>query len=184
MKAKGKKLEERSITDLIPNIYYDEKNACFAKRAGRCFDFYQINTKDLTSGNTDEIEMDCYRWAKFYRMYEEDIKFIFMKFPCNTGMQQNYWKHLLEKNKNPLFEGLLKQKLSELEYRERHTSSMEFYMMVFAKNVEKLADLRNQIDAVLQIGQFGMVSEIREEKKNKILFKLANKSSLIFQGGR
>ena len=63
--------------------------------------------KDLVNSDVDEIEMDCFRWAKFYKTYGNDCTVIAMKFPCETGQQQAYWKKRLRENGNPEYAPML-----------------------------------------------------------------------------
>lgn len=174
-----KKVKDADIADLLSIDDYIPNKDCFLRKDGTFLDMYQINTKDLTTSNVDDITMDCFKWTKFYRLYAPDIKFVFMKFPCNTSRQQQYWESRIERNKNPLFKDMLKQKYDELVYRAKHASSMEFYMFLFVEP-EKLDEARAQVNSTLQIGQHGLVKGISRQKKEKILFKLANKCSLIF----
>ena len=106
---------------LIPTARYDEKLHCFHQENGIYTDLYQIVSKDLVNGDPDEIEMDCFTWAKFYKTYGMDVEIISLMYPCNTTKQQEYWKHIAEKNQNPDFEPMIRKKISELEYRERYT---------------------------------------------------------------
>lgn len=58
---------------LIPTARYDEKLHCFHQENGIYTDLYQIVSKDLVNGDPDEIEMDCFTWAKFYKTYGMDM---------------------------------------------------------------------------------------------------------------
>lgn len=175
----SRKKIEKGMAELIPIGDYDDQLDCILCQDDSLLDLYQINTRDLTSSNIEAIEADCFTWGKFYRLYAEDIKFVFLKFPCNTQSQQGYWLRRMEKNRNPLYADMLSQKYEDLVYREKHTSSMEFYLMIFAKDKEKLLDQRHQINALLQVGRHGLLSRLQKKKKLQILFKLGNKSSLI-----
>ena len=96
----SRKKIEKSMAELIPIGDYDEQLDCILCQDGSLLDLYQINTRDLTSSNIEAIEADCFTWGKFYRLYAEDIKFVFLKFPCNTQSQQGYWLRRMEKNRN------------------------------------------------------------------------------------
>ena len=73
---------------LIPTARYDEKLHCFHQENGIYTDLYQIVSKDLVNGDPDEIEMDCFTWAKFYKTYGMDVEIISLMYPCNTTKQQ------------------------------------------------------------------------------------------------
>lgn len=151
-------------------------------------DIYQIIPKDLVNGDIDEIEMDCFTWAKFYKTYWTDLQIVSMMFPCDTSKQQKYWKEIRKKNENPVFEPMIERKLSELKYRERHTVKKEFFLMFFWKDEDEIRSGRETADTTMGIRRLGgnsnaiseLLEEIPEKKKRQILFKLANKNSQIF----
>lgn len=174
-----KKEKERDMIELIPIERYDDNLGCFVYQDGSLMNFYQVNTKDLVSSNVDDIEMDCFKWAKFYKTYGEDIQLVSLKFPCNTQCQQEYWQKKISNNRNPVFTPLLKTNLNELIYREKHTTSREFYLQVWHTK-ENIQEHVAAIQSTLEIGRFGLVQEISKEKKQQALFKLNNKNSLIF----
>lgn len=80
----------KSITDIIPIREYDTENGCYRMKDGKYMDLVQINSKDLVNSSADEVEYDCLKFAKLYRLYEDDIKLIVMNFPCDTKKQQAY----------------------------------------------------------------------------------------------
>ncbi|MFV0527184.1 MAG: hypothetical protein ACK5MN_00455 [Lachnospiraceae bacterium] len=173
-------IKERDIQKEIGIARYEEEIGCFKYSDAMLLDIYQVNTKDMVSGDVDDIEMDCYRWAKFYKTYEEDIKIISLNFPCNTAQSQEFWKKRLEQNKNPLFTEMLETKLQELIYREKHTTSREFYVMFWFKDEQERLDRIRQVESTLGIGTSRILRTLTQDKKEKVLFKLGNKNSIIF----
>lgn len=83
----NKKKLEKDIEDLIPIADYDEELDCFVNQDGTYMNLYQINSKDLVSSDVDDIEMDCFKWAKFHKTYYSDVQILTMKFPSNTQKQ-------------------------------------------------------------------------------------------------
>ena len=177
-----------SIKKEIPIARYDKKLQCFQKQDGSYLDIYQIIPKDLVNGDIDEIEMDCFTWAKFYKTYGMDLQIVSMMFPCDTSKQQKYWEEIRKKNENPVFEPMIERKLSELKYRERHTVKKEFFLMFFWRDEDEIRSGRETADTTMGIRRPGvnsyaiseLLEEIPEEKKRQILFKFANKTSQIF----
>lgn len=180
-RKKEKELEIRDIIEDLPITGYDEKEECFGLVDGSLLDLYQIAPKDLVNSDVDEIEMDCFRWAKFYKTYGNDCTVISMKFPCETGQQQAYWKKRLRENLNPEYAPMLKRKIEELEWREKNIYTQEFFLMFFYESEEEKQELEKVIASTLEIGGLGLVEKISRKKKEQIVFKLANKNSLIFQ---
>ena len=181
----------KDIKENIPVANYNKKLECMQMQDGSYMDIYLIVPKDLVNGDPDDIEMDCFTWAKFYKTYGLDVEIISMKFPCDTSKQQDYWKKLHERNENPLFDQMIQRKLSELEYRERHMVKKEFYLQFFYSTEEEISSSRKTIESTMGIRFLGsesggpaggteLLEELPEEKKRQILFKIANKNSQIF----
>lgn len=175
-----KKTEIRSIRENIPIIGYDKDIKCFISEDGSYLNIYQIQSKDLVSSDVDDIEMDCFKWAKFYKTYGMDVEIISLMFPCDTGAQQKYWKRRLESNQNPMFTKMINRKIEELVWREKHTASKEFYLVFFFPDKDAIAENVKTIESTLEIDGTGLIKTISDKKKELILFKLANKNSLIF----
>ena len=129
-----KKKEKQEVLDIredIPIRRYDKQKKCFQRENGSYSNLYQIIPRDLVNSDVDEIEMDCFKWAKFLKIYGLDIEIISMMFPCNTHTQQEYWKKRMRNNTNPLYHEMIKRKLAELEYREKHAVTKQFFIQVF-----------------------------------------------------
>ena len=109
-----KKKEKQEVLDIredIPIRRYDKQKKCFQRENGSYSNLYQIIPRDLVNSDVDEIEMDCFKWAKFLKIYGLDIEIISMMFPCNTHTQQEYWKKRMRNNTNPLYHEMIKRKL-------------------------------------------------------------------------
>lgn len=179
----------RDQKENIPVANYDKGLGCFQWNDGTYADIYQITAKDLVNGDPDEIEMDCFTWAKFYKTYGMDVEIISMMFPCDTSRQQTYFQELLDKNENPDFDAMIRRKISELEYRDRHTVRKEFFLLCFWKTREEIRNGRKTLESTLGLrglesdgngGLIELLSEISLKKKSQVLFKFANKNSQIF----
>lgn len=175
-----RKQELKHIKKAIPFVGYDEPESCLVCRDQSYVDIYRILPRDLVNSDTDEIEMDCFRWAKFYKTYGMDLEIATMMFPADTRVQQQYWQQIGEANRNPLYREMLQRKIEELRYREQQTARKEFFLLFFFESKERIGDCKKVIDSTLGIGRAGMVEEITKEKKLQILFKLGNKNSMIF----
>lgn len=175
-----KKNTIQHIKEDIPIVGYDTDIGCFLYQDGQLMDMYHICSKDMDNSDQSDIEMDCFKWAKFYKTYGKDIKIITLMFPCDTKEQQNYWKRRQEMNKNPEYVDMINRKLEELVWREKNTSTKEFYLMCFFDSIEDAKDSKKKINAIMGIGNMGLLEEMAFKKKELVLFKLANKTSLIF----
>lgn len=173
----SKKSPDKWTGDLIPIKAYDMDEDVYILDKGY-MDILMIRSKDLTSANEDEVEYDCLKFAKLYKVYGDDLKLISMNFPCNTLKQQEYFRAKMEKAGNEVFKAWCKKKLDELIYLEK-TTSREFYLMFFSKNLEKHKKNLATIFSTLGSGRDGLIGKIDAEKKHKILYKLNNKNALV-----
>lgn len=176
-----KKKEKQEVLDIredIPIRRYDKQKKCFQRENGSYSNLYQIIPRDLVNSDVDEIEMDCFKWAKFLKIYGLDIEIISMMFPCNTHTQQEYWKKRMRNNTNPLYHEMIKRKLAELEYREKHAVTKQFFIQVFFADDNERKESIRLIDSILGIvpeeeRRTGMeiLKEIPEKKKRQIYMK-------------
>lgn len=86
----------KSIQELIDVQGYDRENNCYRMKDGSYMNIIQITSKDLVNSSDDEVEYDCLRFARLYKLYAEDIKIITMNFPCDTTEQQYYIEHKMQ----------------------------------------------------------------------------------------
>lgn len=167
------------VTDLIPIIKYHEDADCFCMKDGTHMDILKIVTKDLLHASDDEIEYDIMKYAKFYKIYPDDIKVIAMNFPCNTQEQQQYFRKKMNATRNIMFKSRLEIKLNRLIDIEKNRMAREFYVMFFSKTLEENYKNRNTFLHTLAIGNVKMIEVLTQEKKEQILFKLNNMCSMI-----
>ena len=180
-----KEKEIQHIREDIPITGYDPETNSFYCGDGSHILMYQIRSKDLVNADPDEIEMDCFRWAKFYNTYGKDIEIVTMLFPCNTGEQQAYWKQRMKANQNPQFQDMIERKVKELEWRETHTKTKEFYLLFFVSSKEEIPETAKLIESTLGIGNgMELLQEMEKEKMEQVWFKLANKNARIIPRSR
>lgn len=182
-KTKGEKDEpkiERSVLEILPVRKYDTEKHCYELDDGSLMDLFKIATKDQNSASSVERDWDNMKYAKFFKMYADDIKIFALNYPCNTQQQQKYWKHKIEGTTNKTLERLQKQRLYQLEWLEKHNTSREFYMMITARDYDDFLKKKSTVLTVLGVGREGLVETMDANKKHQILFKLNNKSSYIF----
>ena len=81
----------------------------------------------------------------------------------------------------------IRSKLAELEYREKHAVTKQFFLQVFFVDDNERKESIRLIDSILGIIQekerrtgMEMLEEIPEKKKRQIYKKLGNKNSRIF----
>lgn len=170
---------QKQTIDNIPICRYDTDHEVYLMTDQTYMDILMINSKDLITSSPDDVEFDCLKFAKLYKVYGEDIKIISMNFPCNTIRQQEYFRKKIENAGNEVFKSWLESKLKELIFLEKNNTTREFYLMFFSKNIEEHNKNLTTILSVLSTGRDGLISKLPAEKKHQILYKLNNKNSLV-----
>lgn len=175
----GKAKVKKTILEIIPVRSYDTEKQCYRMKDGSCMDLMQIQSKDLVNSSEDEVEYDCLKFARAYRLYADDIKILCLNFPCDCSRQKRFLEHKIKNTRNEIFREQLEKKKKELEWLEKNDTTREYYFMLFAKNPEEMEKNRRTLAASLGGGRGGLVGTISPEKKQQILFRIYNKCNLV-----
>ena len=179
-KGKRKKKQEKPKVDKVLQIRgYDKEAQCYLMKNGGFMDLIQINSKDLVNSSADEVEYDCMKFAKEYKLEEADLKLIVLNFPCDTKRQQAYYEIKLEQTKNAVYKNFLQKKLDELIWLGKNDTTREFYFMLFAKSHTDLEKQITTLKTVLHTGRDGLLIELTDEKKHQIIYRLNNKGDSL-----
>lgn len=173
---KGKKVK-KSILEKIDVAEYLEEGY-YRMKDGTYMNLVQINSKDLINSSADEVEYDCMKFAKLYKLFENDLKLAVLNFPCDTKEQQAYLQRKINATNNQMYRKFLQQKYDELVWLAKNNTTREYYYMVYAKTQEEMQKEMLTLKSTLHLGNDGLLLEIPEEKKHKILYRLYNKNSL------
>lgn len=174
---KGKKVK-KSILEKIDVAEYLEEGY-YRMKDGTYMNLVQINSKDLINSSADEVEYDCMKFAKLYKLFENDLKLVVLNFPCDTKEQQAYLQRKINATNNQMYRKFLQQKYDELVWLAKNNTTREYYYMVYAKTQEEMQKEMLKLKSTLHLGNDGLLLEIPEEKKHKILYRLYNKNSLV-----
>ena len=174
---KGKKVK-KSILEKIDVAEYREEGY-YRMKDGTYMNLVQINSKDLINSSADEVEYDCMKFAKLYKLFENDLKLVVLNFPCDTKEQQAYLQRKINATNNQMYRKFLQQKYDELVWLAKNNTTREYYYMVYAKTQEEMQKEMLTLKSTLHLGNDGLLLEIPEEKKHKILYRLYNKNSLV-----
>ena len=141
MMSKLKRLKKTRKVDekhLLPLRYYSDESEAFVMSDGSFLDILSVRTKDRKNLKDEEIKYYIYRYTKFYKQYEGDLKYISMNFPVDTSSQRkymsNYSKKTLDKNRQKWLE----RKIAEFNNLDDVVNRREYYLMYFAKNKDCL----------------------------------------------
>lgn len=174
---KGKKVK-KSILEKIDVAEYLEEGY-YRMKDGTYMNLVQINSKDLINSSADEVEYDCMKFAKLYKLFENDLKLVVLNFPCDTKEQQAYLQRKINATNNQMYKKFLQQKYDELVWLAKNNTTREYYYMLYAKTQEEMQKEMLTLKSTLHLGNDGLLLEIPEEKKHKILYRLYNKNSLV-----
>lgn len=174
----AKRTIRKTVLEIVPVRSYDTEGQYYQLNDGSCMDLMQIRSKDLVNSSEDEVEYDCLKFARVYRLYADDIKILCLNFPCDNSRQKRFLEHKIKNTRNEIFREQLEKKKRELEWLEKNDTTREYYFMLFAKNQEELEKNRRTLSASLGAGQEGLVGKISPEKKHQVLSRLYNKCSL------
>ena len=178
LRMKNKKSTKKSILEIVP-IREITENGYFRMDDGKVMELLQIQTKDVINTSADEIEYDCIKYAKFYRLYSDDLKIISLNYPCDYGQQKWFLEYKISTTKNSIYKKLLQKRMDELIWLEKNNTAREFYFMLFADTENKMDDNILTITTNIGTGKGGMVKKMSIEKKKNIVFRLQNKSANI-----
>lgn len=170
---------KRTVLELLPEREYVPEKECFRLEDGSYMDLLQIISKDLINASEDEVEYDCLKFAKAYRLYADDLKIVCLNFPCDYHKQKRFLEYKMKHTRNEIFKQTLEKKLQELVWLEKNNTTREYYYMIFAGNLEEIEKNRLTLTTSLGVGPGGLIDRITREKKEEILCRLRNKCNLL-----
>lgn len=75
----------KGTKDLIEIVGYDSVHNCYVCKDNTLIDFVQIVAKDLINAADDDVNYDCMKFAKLYKLYAPDLKIVCVNFPVDTS---------------------------------------------------------------------------------------------------
>ncbi|MDS0528318.1 hypothetical protein NNC19_21765 [Clostridium sp. SHJSY1] len=172
---KNKKVKvPAKVTNLLPFLDI-EKDYIIQKN--EVMDIIEIEGKDIFSLTENELARDINIFHTLYKTINIDIKLVSMNFPVNTQEQREYLEHKLKQTNNEIYKSFLMDKKAELEYLEGNRTNKEYYLFLFAPNVEILNSAKNIVNRIIPNAL--NTKNLSIEKKKWILYKLNNLNSKI-----
>jgi len=172
---KPEKIKNTNL-DILPIRYYDEKVEAFVLEDGSYLDIVEKIGEDFDGMIEDEIQFKMLQFAKFLKMFVDDLKIVQMNFPTNTMQQQNYYRHLLDRTTDPVRRKWILRSLSEFERADKGTRKQEYFFLIHSADLQK----RQEHKHILSLLGKG-IAEMPPEKKTQIVYKLNNMNSLIIR---
>lgn len=165
-----------NILSLIPVVRIE--NNAFLTKFGTYIDVFRFTSKDLAGCGEDEIVRDILFYDKFQKTFKYPHKYVGMNLPTNTKDQQQYFTYILNKTKNIIHKHFLEKQIAALQEIAQTCTDREYYLMIFPKTLEELQETQNLIYSVLYTNK--LVTEMTIHEKKNVLFKYANKNTIIF----
>lgn len=172
---KAQREVDPNVMDLMPILDLHDD---FIKTETGFMNIYQVDSKDVSSLNEDELERHIRDFTYFLKAYQDDIKFVCMQFPVNTKVQQDNINKKIENTTNIIHITFLQKRLWELKELEKKRFNKEFFIFMFSnENIDEAIERENLL---FRLSNNSIpLFKIDEEKKLKILFKLCNLNSKI-----
>lgn len=168
--------EDKSLKELFPLATVE--GDVFRFQDGTYMDISQVITKDLMNMSIDGLQYENLQFQNFYKVYSDDVKLVALNFPKNTKTQQKYFRHKIKNEKNPIYRQELQDQLENLKWLEQNNTEREYYILIFAKNIE---DLHNkQVRLRHNLEETHQMLRLPVEKKKEIIFSINNKVSKVF----
>lgn len=176
-KEKAKRVSSK-VTSVLP--FLDITENCIILK-DEVMDIIEIEGKDILSLTESELARDINIFHTFYKTVNVDIKLVSMNFPVNAKKQKEYVEYKMNKTDNKIYKSFLMDKIRELEYLEKNKTNKEYYLFLFAPNLDILNSVRNTVNRTIPNALH--VRALSMEKKESILYKLNNKNSKITSTG-
>lgn len=174
-KKKAKKDSVRkTFADLCPIRDYDTVNDIYICNDNSIIDFFKFRCRDLVVANENEIDLDINCLINFMRQYSIDCKIISVNVPVNCSVQKKHLLHKIDTTTNVYEKAMLQKKLAEDEWLEKNRLNKEYYLMVFASNLDAYNTQKKIILSCLA-GSNSVISEVDYDTKQELIFKLNNK---------
>lgn len=171
-KIKEKKKKVKSSFAEIAPIVDITNNDFFEMRSGEYLEIIQIETKDIYSLNSNDLNDDVNNIANFYTAFTSDIKIVPLNVPLNLEEQKEHIYRQIKRCKNIVYKSLLESRLKELEVLEKNRTNREYFIFLYADEEKKLLEKLHQ--AKMLLSRSNPAIELSIEKKINILNQIFN----------
>lgn len=171
-KVKDKKAKVKSSFGDISPVVDITNNDFFEMRSGEFLEIIQIETKDIYSLNSSDLNDDVNNLSNFYTAFTSDIKIVPLNVPLNLEDQKDHIYRQIKKCKNAVYKALLEERLKELQVLEQSRTNREYFIFLYADEEKKLLEKLHQAKMLLSRSNPPVVLTV--EKKINILFQMFN----------
>ena len=174
-KTKEKKKKVKSSFAEITPIVDVTNNDFFEMRSGEYMEIIQIETKDIYSLNSNDLNDDVNNIANFYTAFTSDIKIVPLNVPLNLEEQKDHIYRQIKRCKNVVYKSLLESRLKELDVLEDNRTNREYFIFLYADEEKKLLEKLHQ--AKMLLSRSNPAIELSIEKKTNILNQMFNSNT-------
>lgn len=174
-KIKEKKKKVKSSFAEITPIIDVTNNDFFEMRSGEYMEIIQIETKDIYSLNSNDLNDDVNNIANFYTAFTSDIKIVPLNVPLNLEEQKDHIYRQIKRCKNIVYKSLLESRLKELDVLEDNRTNREYFIFLYADEEKKLLEKLHQ--AKMLLSRSNPAIELSIEKKTNILNQMFNSNT-------
>lgn len=151
----------------------------FILKDGEQMEMMKIRSKDLNSLSEDEREYLTLKWTKIYKLHSQDIKIIFMNYPCNTTIQQEFLQRKIQNTNNEVYKKTLHTYLDELVWLQENDTTRNFYLLIFATSADEMDSSVRRWSENLGINKNGLLKKMEIKEKIEAWNNLLNKGILL-----
>lgn len=171
-------MKTRSFKDALDIVGMNDKGH-FLLRNGEQMEMMKIRSKDLNALSDDENEYLMLKWAKIHKLHSQDIKIIFMNYPCNTTIQQEFLQRKIQTTNNEVYKKTLNKYLDELIFLQEKDTTRNFYLLIFASSDDEMDHSIRRWSENLGTSKNGLLKRMEINEKLDTWHNLLNKGILF-----
>lgn len=171
-----------NILEIMPSVDFvieNERLSHFVLEDGQLCDYLQIAGLPLYTMSDDDFFYVNSLISNYLSVEAEDVSIIVSSFPTDTAGQIEYFQNRLKKTTNELLKNMIELQIRQLEIKALENETIEFYLKVYAKDMDELQKRRRNALSMLNKGEYNILYVMENEKKWKLERKLYNKNTII-----
>lgn len=142
--------------------------------------YLKIGTRNVFSLSWAEKTQLMNHLTTLVRLYADDLSILSLMFPAGTEPQQVFWNRKLmqaRKERNHVQIKSCQEQIGRMLWVEKNLANLEFFLILYADNKQMMSD---KVRDIKRNGGFNLeISDVGQEKIEKVLFKLNNMNTDI-----
>lgn len=130
--------QKKQVTSIFPITGVTPEGYLVLQNGAYFVEVFKPKKYDLDRVTIDEADaIESSAW-EFMRQYSGSVKEVFLNFPENNGVQQHYFRHLIETTRDPFRLQMLQTELANMQYLEQHYRKLSSWIWIFGKTTTEL----------------------------------------------